>query len=190
MARPGWKRVLTSRWPRAWVVAGLLLMWPACIARHETDVQIANLDFTLQDLHGKEVRLEEFKGRPLLINFWATWCTPCKYEIPMLVELMQKYKDQNFTVLGISTDDRPDDDLRKFVAEYKINYPVLIGLGNDALQEAYEALVTIPISWFIRADGTVHLKHEGIQTKEWFDRQVQQLLVPTQPAPDGEAPRE
>ena len=97
----------------------------------------------------------------------------------MLVELQEKYQDQRFTVIGITTDDPPDDDLRKFVADFKMNYPILSALGNDAIQEAYEASITIPVSWFIRADGTVLLKHEGIQKKEWFEKQIQQILPVT-----------
>ena len=174
---------LTGRWVAALVVAGLIASWPACAPGAGTrpaDGKLANLKFTLKDLHGKAVNLEEtFKGRALLVNFWATWCTPCKYEIPMLVELQEKYQDQKFTVVGITTDDPPDDDLRKFVADFKINYPILSALGHDAIQEAYEASITIPVSWFIRADGTVLLKHEGIQKKEWFEKQIQQILPAT-----------
>ena len=98
---------------------------------------------------GKDVRLADFKGRPMIINFWATWCPPCKAEIPGFVELVDQYKDQQFTVLGISTDDSPPD-LQKFAAEYKMNYPVLVGLGHDDLLEAYEASMAIPVSWLIR----------------------------------------
>jgi len=174
---------LTGRWAAALVVAGLIACWPACAPGAGTrpaDGKLANLRFTLKDMHGKDVNLEEtFKGRALLVNFWATWCTPCKYEIPMLVELQEKYQDQRFTVIGITTDDPPDDDLRKFVADFKMNYPILSALGHDAIQEAYEASITIPVSWFIRADGTVLLKHEGIQKKEWFEKQIQQILPVT-----------
>src|SRR5262245_15720887 len=85
--------------------------------------EMARLDFQLKDMNGADVKLADFKGRPLLVNFWATWCGPCKHEIPAFVELVDKYKDQKFTVLGISTDDKAED-LRPFAAEYKMNYPV------------------------------------------------------------------
>lgn len=171
---------LTGRWAAAVVVAALIASWQACspgVERRPRDGKIANLRFTLKDMHGKDVNLQEaYKGKALLLNFWATWCTPCKYEIPMLVELQEKYQDKGFTVVGITTDDPPDDDLRKFAATYKMNYPILSALGKDDIQETYEASVTIPISWFIYADGTVFLKHEGIQKKEWFEKQIQQIL--------------
>jgi thiol-disulfide isomerase/thioredoxin len=138
---------------------------------------VAKLDATLKDMDGREVRLADFKGRPLLINFWATYCGPCKFEIPLFVELVEKYREQKFTVLGISTDDSADD-LKKFAAEYKMNYPVLLGLGHDELLEAYDAVAVIPVSWFIRPDGSVMLKHQGAQSRQWFEDQVRQLVAP------------
>lgn len=177
MSVPALSRSLAPRWLAALGVAALIATWPACGADAPgTPPATANLAYTLRDMHDRPVQLEEFKGRALLINFWATWCTPCKHEIPILVGLADKYKDRGFMVLGITTDDKPDDTLRAFVAEYKINYPILIGLGQDELQETYEAMFEIPVSWFIRADGTVMLKHRGIQTQAWFEQQVENLL--------------
>ena len=135
----------------------------------------ANLDFTVKDLNGQDVRLADFKGRPLLINFWATWCGPCKIEIPGLVELTEKYKKTGFTVVGISTDDTPED-LKAFASVYKMNYPILVGLGHDELMEAYEAELGIPVSWFVRRDGTIALKSEGAQTKAWFEERIKALF--------------
>ena len=135
----------------------------------------ANLDFSLKDMNGADVKLGDLKGRPILINFWATWCGPCKLEIPALIELADQYRSRNLTVLGVSIDDSPEA-LRKFAAEYKINYPVLVGLGHDELMEAYDALFGVPVSVFIRRDGTVLVKHAGAQTKEWLETQIKALL--------------
>jgi thiol-disulfide isomerase/thioredoxin len=170
---------------RGWVVLALLAaLGGAACATDETPAttatESARLDFALKDMNGADVKLADFKGRPLLINFWATWCGPCKHEIPMFVELVEKYRDQKFTVLGISTDDKPED-LRPFATEYKMNYPVLVGLGKDSLLEAYDAVFAIPVSWFVRADGSVMLKHPGPATKEWFETQVKALLVSASP---------
>ena len=85
-----------------------------------------SLDYVAQGHGRRDVRLADFKGRPLLINFWATWCPPCKAEIPWFVEFAEKYKDKNLAVLGISVDDSPED-IRKFAAEHKVNYPMLVG---------------------------------------------------------------
>ena len=169
---------------RAWAVLALVaVLGGAACATGETPAttaatggETARLDFALKDMNGADVKLADFKGRPLLINFWATWCGPCKHEIPVFVELVDKYRDQKFTVLGVSTDDKPED-LRPFAAEYKMNYPVLVGLGKDNLLEAYDAVFAIPVSWFVRPDGTVMLKHPGPATKEWFETQVKALLA-------------
>ena len=152
---------------------------PAPAAAAAAENTLARLDFTLKDMQGKEVRLADFKGRPLLVNFWATWCGPCKHEIPIFVELMDKYREDEFTVLGISTDDTAED-LRPFAAKYKMNYPVLVGAGHDDLIEAYEATFAIPVTWFIRRDGTVLAKQPGPATKEWFEAQVKALVARTE----------
>jgi thiol-disulfide isomerase/thioredoxin len=174
--------LLTSRWLRAAAVAAAIVAWPACaqppdeVHEAEGPAVMAPLDFTLKDMHGKDVRLADFKGRPLIVNFWATWCAPCKVEIPIFVELVDKYRTEQLTVLGISIDDTPED-LRAFAADFKINYPVLVGLNQNEIQEAYDAVFAIPVTWFIRADGSVYLKHTGPATKEWFEQQAQNLLA-------------
>ena len=171
------RRVWANRWVRASLVAGVLVMTSVWVWSPGTpaEAEMAPLDFTLKDMDGNDVRLADFKGRPLIVNFWATWCGPCKHEIPAFVELVDKYRDQGFTVLGISVDDSPED-LKPFAEEYKINYPVLVGLGHDELQELYGAHILVPISWFVRPDGTVHLKWMSTNTKEWFEEQIKALL--------------
>jgi cytochrome c biogenesis protein CcmG/thiol:disulfide interchange protein DsbE len=170
-----------KRWILAGVVAAAIAAWPLARALRPGDVEAdpkaerANFDFTLKDMHGNDVRLADFKGKPLIINFWATWCGPCKTEIPAFVELAEKYREQDLTILGISTDDPPED-LQQFAAAYKMNYPVLVGVGHEDLMEAYGASYLIPVSWFVRTDGTVHLKHSGPASKQWFEEQVKALF--------------
>lgn len=162
------------------VAAAAIATWPACATSEVEPApsgEAANLDFTLKDMDGKEVHLASFRGKPLILNFWATWCGPCKIEIPAFVELVEQYRQQQLTVLGVSVDDAPED-LKKFAADYKMNYPVLVGLGQDALQETYDAVISIPVTWFIRPDGTILRKHRGPATKEWFESQVKALLAP------------
>ena len=137
--------------------------------------EYAKLDVTLKDLDGRDVNLASFKGRPLLINFWATYCGPCKEEIPMLIQLADQYKDQGLTVLGISSDDTAKQ-MKPFVAEYKMTYPILVGVDNDAFLEAYDAQVSIPRTWLIRRDGTVAAKSIGPNTREWFETRLRELV--------------
>ena len=174
--------LLQNRWLRAAAVAVLVAGWPGCAQHDEvpdtagTAATEAPLDFRLKDMNGNEVHLASFKGRPLIVNFWATWCAPCKQEIPAFIELVEKYKDRKLAVVGISIDDSPED-LRKFATDFRINYPILVGLGHNDIQEAYDAAFAIPVTWFIRPDGSVYLKHPGPASKDWFEKQVQGMLA-------------
>lgn len=135
----------------------------------------ANLDFTLKDMNDQEVSLASFKGKVLLVDFWATWCGPCKVEIPGFVEMQEKYGPQGFQVIGISIDDRPDQ-LRPFAAEMKMNYPVLQGLGRDDVTDALGPVFGVPTTVVISRDGRICGKHEGMTAKETFEHQIKQLL--------------
>jgi cytochrome c biogenesis protein CcmG/thiol:disulfide interchange protein DsbE len=168
-----WQR----RWWRAVVVAVALGAWPAC-NRHAEDIDDhvpAPLDFVLKDVHGQDVGLADFRGKPVVVNFWATWCGPCKTEVPWFVEFAEKYKDQNLIILGVSVDD-PVDDIRTFAEQYDVNYPMLVGLGHDDVAKAYDALLAIPVTWLIRPDGTVLAKVTGIHGKDWFETKIQELF--------------
>lgn len=142
----------------------------ACMA----NAKPAQLDFTLKDLANENVTLAKFKGKVILLNFWATWCGPCKAEIPGFVELQEQYKD-DLVILGFSVDD-PADKAQAFATEYKINYPVLLGLGREEVQEAYGPIWGIPTSFLIGRDGRVCKKHMGIAPKSVFEKEIQALL--------------
>jgi thiol-disulfide isomerase/thioredoxin len=142
----------------------------ACMA----NAKPARLDFTLKDLESRDVTLDSFKGKVILLNFWATWCGPCKAEIPAFVELQEKYRD-DLVVVGFSVDD-PVEKAQAFATEYKINYPVLLGLGRDEVQDAYGPIWGIPTSFLIGRDGRVCKKHMGIAPKAVFEREIQALL--------------
>jgi len=142
----------------------------ACMA----DAKPANMDFKFKDLDGKEVPLASFKGKVVLLNFWATWCGPCKAEIPGFVELQAKYKDK-LTVIGLSVDD-PADKARAFATEYKINYPILLGDGDEKVQDAYGPIWGIPASFIISKDGRVCRRHLGIAPKAVFEKELVALM--------------
>lgn len=181
------------RWTIASLLAALLALpfIPACADRTDTangagasadasglceaDAKPAPLDLKLRDMNGAEVNLADFKGKPLLINFWATWCPPCLEEIPYFVELVDQYKDDGLVVLGISTDDTADQ-LKPFAADMKMNYPVLVGLNEPELERAFGAMWAIPVTVFVKKDGNVCKEHRGTQSKEFFEQHVKALL--------------
>ena len=132
-------------------------------------------DFELSDYSGKKVRLADYKGKVVFVNFWATWCGPCKYEIPMFVDLQQRYGTQGLAFLGISVDD-PVEELKPFVDQYKINYPVLVGLGREEVQEAYGPMVGIPVTVVIGRDGNVCTRYFGLRPKDRFEADIKSLL--------------
>ena len=141
----------------------------------DTGAKPANLDLILKDLDGHDVSLAAYKGSVVVLNFWATWCAPCKYEIPALVELYSQYKDQGVEILGISIDDEQEQ-LKPFVQEYKMNYPVLIGAGHEGLDSAFGPFWGIPVTVYVSRDGLMCKTHMGLGTKDQFEQDIRALL--------------
>src|SRR3954468_3489532 len=135
----------------------------------------ANLNFTLKDLSDADVKLSAFKGKVILLDFWATWCGPCKIEIPWFIEFQNKYGKNGLQVVGVSTDDTPAK-LKPYVASMKMNYLVLQGLDRDDVQDAYGPLFGIPVTVLISRDGKVCAKHVGLSSKERFESEIKSLL--------------
>jgi thiol-disulfide isomerase/thioredoxin len=140
-------------------------------------------DLTLKDLNGKDVSLESLKGRVVLVNFWATWCEPCKIEIPELIELQQEYGPKGFTVLGIAMDDEGRSAVAPFVQKEKfdtdagkstMNYPIVI--GNDAAGDKFGGLLGYPTSILLSRDGK-QVKHiTGIITRDDIVKSIEAQL--------------
>jgi thiol-disulfide isomerase/thioredoxin len=137
----------------------------------------APLNFTLKDMNGVDVKLASFKGKPIVMNFWATWCGPCRAEIPSLVELNKQYGEagKDVVILGISVDD-PIEKLKPYASQMHMNYPVLVGAGRDDVQDAFGPLWGIPVTVFIDRDGKIAKKHSGIASKEQFEQEIKALL--------------
>jgi thiol-disulfide isomerase/thioredoxin len=134
----------------------------------------APLQFTMKDMNGVDVKLASFKGKVILLNFWATWCGPCREEIPSLVQLQQRYGDQ-LVVLGVSIDD-PLAKLKPYATEMHMNYPVLVGKDRQDVQDAFGPLFGIPVSVFVDRDGKIWKRHSGIASQEQFEREIKALL--------------
>jgi cytochrome c biogenesis protein CcmG/thiol:disulfide interchange protein DsbE len=144
-------------------------------------------DFTLEDLSGNKVSLSSYKGKAVLVNFWATWCGPCKLETPWLVELHNQYAGQGFEILGISTegDDLPPGDkdgwardkaaIAKFVKEEHMQYPVLI--NGDSLATEYGGLDAMPTSFYVDRSGKVVAVQLGITSKDDMEANIRKALA-------------
>ena len=142
----------------------------ACMA----NAKPANFDFTMKDVDGNEVSLASYKGKVVLLNFWATWCGPCKAEIPGFVRLQEKYRDK-LVIVGYSVDDTAEK-AKAYAAQYKMNYPILLGEGREDVQDAYGPIWGIPASFVISKDGKVCRKHMGIAPEAVFEKEVLALM--------------
>ena len=132
-------------------------------------------DFALKSLTGENLRLSEFRGEVVMINFWATWCGPCKVEIPGFIELYTRYRSQGLQVLGFDVDDSIPI-LKQYVQQMKMNYPVLIGQGREDVLEAYGPMIGLPTTVIISRDGKICSRHTGLTEKATFEEAIKALL--------------
>ncbi len=144
---------------------------PAC----DVDARPANFDFTLQDMNGEDVSFAELQGKVVLLNFWATWCGPCKIEVPWFVEFAEQYGADGLVVAGVSIDDTADK-IQEFATQYDVNYPMLVGLGRDDFMESYGPIWGVPMTFFIDREGTLCRTHAGIAAREEFEKDITDLL--------------
>jgi len=142
-----------------------------------TDAKVANLNFTFQDLQGKSVTLSHYKGKVILLDFWATWCPPCRKEIPGYIELYNTYKSRGLVVIGVSMDDTDDiASVKQYATQTKMNYPILLGYGREEdLKPAFGEL-PLPTSFVIARDGRICARHDGLTAKEQVEREITALF--------------
>ena len=131
-------------------------------------------DFVVTDLDGKKLSLSDYKGKVVLLDFWATWCSPCREEIPHFVDMQNKYGPQGFQVIGISMDDDAKP-VREFYKQYKLNYPVAI--GDDKLAEHFGGVLGLPVNFIIDRQGSIYAKRLGATDVSVFDEDVSKLLA-------------
>jgi thiol-disulfide isomerase/thioredoxin len=139
------------------------------------DAKPANFNFTLKDVDNKSVKLTSLKGKVVLLDFWATWCGPCKIEIPWFIEFQNKYGAAGLQVVGVSVDD-PLSKLKPYVAKMQMNYLVLQGLDHDDMQDAFGPLMGIPVTVVISREGKICGKHVGLSSKDAFENEIKALL--------------
>jgi thiol-disulfide isomerase/thioredoxin len=130
-------------------------------------------EFSGTSLSGDAIDLKDYRGKVVLLDFWATWCGPCRIEIPGFIELQRKYRDQGLMIIGISEDDSPQP-VRQFYEQFHMNYPVM--MGSDKLGELYGGIFGLPTSFLIGRDGRIYAKYEGLTDASIFESEIRELL--------------
>ncbi len=132
--------------------------------------------FTLVDLNGKKVSLSDYKGRPVLVNFWATWCGPCKIEMPWFEELRKQYASQGFEILGLTDDvDAGKDTITKVAKKIGVSYPILLTDGK--VQTAYGGLDYLPMSFYVDSKGVIVEETAGLGSKDEIEAHIKKTIA-------------
>ncbi len=132
-------------------------------------------DFTLDDASGVPVRLSQFRGKVVLLNFWATWCVPCRTEIPWFVEFQETYKDRGLAVLGVSLDDDGWKAVKPYLDKMKVDYPVMVASGDVASR--YGGLNSLPVTLIVDKVGRIAVTHVGLCPKGEYEAAINAMLA-------------
>jgi len=161
---------------------GLLVAAPLASPSGSTPAEIAQVGsrktapaMSLRDATGKKHQLSDYKGRVVLLDFWATWCTGCKLEIPWFMEFDNKYRTRGFSAIGVAVDEEGWRTVKAYLAEHPITYPVVLG-NMDVMEKKFKLPLSLPITLLIDRGGRIALTHPGVVEKEKFDADIRQLL--------------
>jgi len=146
----------------------------SALAQEASPARTPAPDWELTDLNNKLVKFSAFRGHVLIVDFWATWCVPCRVEIPHFVELQKQYRDKGLTVIGVSLDEQGPEVVKKFLKRFDVTYPVVI--GNEKVVEAYGRIDAIPTTFVIDRQGRIVSRHIGYDDKAVFEKEIQSLL--------------
>ncbi len=130
--------------------------------------------FILKDVDGKPVSLADYKGKVVLLNFWATWCGPCKIEIPWFIEFQKTYKDKGFTVIGVALDDEGWEAVKPYISDKQVNYPVVT--GTTAVEQLYGGIDALPTTFIIDKEGRIANTHVGLVSRKEYESDINELL--------------
>ena len=161
------------------MVVALMLVFAFKLARRPSPTPGVSLsktapDFTLQSLEGKTVRLSDYRGKPVVLNFWATWCEPCKIEMPWFVDLQRQYGPAGVQFLGVAMDDASTKEIAAFAESMKVNYPILI--GKDSVGDDYGGVQFLPETFYIDRTGKVVDKAFGLKGRGEIEDNIKKIL--------------
>jgi peroxiredoxin len=131
-------------------------------------------EFSLKDVNGQTVKLSDYRGKVVLLNFWATWCGPCKLEIPWFIEFEQQYKDKGFAVVGISMDEEGWEVVRPYLEKQKVNYRVVV--GGDEIGQTYGGVDSLPTTFMLDREGRIASVHIGLVSKSEYKNEIDELV--------------
>ncbi len=163
------------------VVISLMLVFGIQKTRHSRPPGAGQLqgqpapDFSLASLDGKTLTLSDYRGKAVLLNFWATWCEPCKIEMPWFVELQRQYGPQGLQVLGVAMDDTDPKDIADFAKKMGVNYPIVV--GKEAVGDQYGGIPYLPSTFYITRDGKVMDRVYGLVSRSEIEGDIKRALA-------------
>jgi len=167
------------------MVVALMLVFTFKLARRPVQQGVATSttqmkngpapDFTLQSLEGKTLHLSDFRGKAVVLNFWATWCGPCKIEMPWFVDLQKQYGPAGVQFLGVAMDDASPKEIAEFAQSMNVNYPILI--GKEAVGDAYGGIPFMPETFYIDRDGNIVDKAFGLKGRGEIEDNIKKILA-------------